>query len=378
MVSTGTQTRLILKGVSCQTETSSQSRSVQTERETVVTDFECQVDIQSNEMLAAADCLSTIRDLEDELTCANEEKTKFKNDFEEMMELNRRMVCTIRTLEQGSGKLLKDIQLIEHDISKCQSLKETSTPRDNLAVCTKKKNVLIYGDEAASNCSNILETMLDKSYHTMGVIRSHAPLKEIAKNIFQWTREFSKTDTVVVCLCIDDNTIFIKKHLRQILALGKYTNLILCCRYKSINRECENNLYFKINQFCNLYVKNNNVSVRIIENKRINYYKYRLSKYSLCQLLALYIGTACHSAMNMVFSTPSYHNDLQMNFEMSDQVRAISIPTNVNVIESSDNANEELLDQIQTNNISGVRGSENSTENHLTFLDQVTAETVSL
>lgn len=80
-----------------------------------------------------------------------------------------------------------------------------------------------------------MQMFIKNSHNITGIVKPYAPLYDLAKNIFSLTLKFTKHDCVVVCLNIEEGMKFTQHNFKEILAVGKVTNLILYCAYGSLS-----------------------------------------------------------------------------------------------------------------------------------------------
>ena len=91
----------------------------------------------------------------------------------------------------------------------------------------RKKKVLVYGDEYASGFSTVLSPILNQSYHVEGLVKSYAPLQELAKNILTFKMDFTTNDFVIVCLTLDVKFKFRNRDFKEIKTLFFVLNINL-------------------------------------------------------------------------------------------------------------------------------------------------------
>ncbi|CAG9759627.1 unnamed protein product [Ceutorhynchus assimilis] len=154
------------------------------------------------------------------------------------------------------------------------------------------RKVLILGDESGKNCSTVLYNQLSGlTYEVSSLIKTNAPLKEIARDIFNLTRDYNHNDSVVVFLHINVNSIHNTSLLNQFFSIGRYTNLIMCFTYN----DCVFNspMYRRIYAHLGDFTTRNNVSIRVIDNFRIGR-GYRHNGSTFGKLLVNYVTKSLH------------------------------------------------------------------------------------
>lgn len=146
--------------------------------------------------------------------------------------------------------------------------------------------ILIFGDKSGLNISSKLTNLLDsRKFIVEGWIKPGASLTVMSKDIFSLSKYFSVNDTVV--LTLDTNVIYNLDivALNTLLAVAKYTNLVLVLKFDVKNSDIT---YRRILHYINNFVSKNNASIRIIQNTGRNFV-YRHTKLSLCKIIANYI-----------------------------------------------------------------------------------------
>lgn len=257
------------------------------------------------------------------------EMTKLVNDLQELRASNRSMLTSIETLCAEKelyinelNNLRKEISCYGFDGSKStdtqdnqrelnggKHVKSSETCEDQEIINeTKlmdkavKKKILVYGDESARNYSVNLKNFLDaRQFDVEGLVLSGAPLGEISKNTFKIASGFGYRDYVIFMLDVNRLSFIKLKEIYNILAVGKFTNLILCCKvdYNIVNMK----VYNELNKVCSLFLDHNlNISVKIICNSRCDR-GYLFGYLSLCKLLASYICTNGLSQSSIVLKS---------------------------------------------------------------------------
>lgn len=248
---------------------------------------------------------------------------KLRNEISELSALNRNMLTSIEALSAENdlyaiqvkklqGEIFQYVQDgvnrysgVPNDKANSTSNKYSGAPNDKansigpypkasklqsqslgIAQATKRK-VLIYGDGSSRNYAINLKKTLDyKMYHVEGIVKSGAPLREISQNIFKVLTSFGHKDYVIVMLDINEMTSFKCNDLSNLLAVGKFTNVIFCYKY---DYDIGRNIFYDFDRNVTHFIEHNiNVSVSVIKNCRFNgMYEYNYS--SLCQLFSSYI-----------------------------------------------------------------------------------------
>lgn len=261
-------------------------------------------------------------------------KTKnqiFKKEVEELNQTLKEMISSIRTLEISNKMYAEEEKLLrmqleglskgvtrpnDGDIGKATAVREVRELQDKYATRNMetratvegqlKNKILIYGDETARGCAATLSTILNGAYCVMGEVRSNMQLSELGRNMFKLCLQYTQNDYVIFCVKIDCFSRIRQVDLREILALGRFTNLIVCFTYESLNyNQKVSQIYKKINTFGSLYIrKNKNISLRFIDNHKNNY-DYRLNRKELCKLFVSYVEKKLNFIRSGLISIPT-------------------------------------------------------------------------
>nr|CAI5820476.1 unnamed protein product [Callosobruchus analis] len=202
----------------------------------------------------------------------NAELVKGKRELEEMIEINRNMISTIRLLEEESQRNnQRDIQQdrstqkvlngkeVREPVNTSQEIinKSSRAPRGKDSVESKK--ILIIGDETARGCASKLKTYVTQPNVIIeGVVKPGIELSYLAESLFENSINFGRNDFIIVAFSTNNvsNSRSLAKALRYILPLGKLTNLVI---------------YFKLNDPKDINIENYvRKSVRDFIEKNIN------------------------------------------------------------------------------------------------------------
>ncbi|CAG9769700.1 unnamed protein product [Ceutorhynchus assimilis] len=224
--------------------------------------------------------LTSIRTLtEDNETCMNDYKKAQKEIFlMRTSNYQRKTVNNAETVSNASTQYDPTMMGVEKI---CKQVKSKCVEsllvrlENNEGHCCKRR-VLVLGDESGRGCASKIRILLNDSEEAVsGIIKSYAPLHEVAKNIFSSTFDYSKNDVVIVCLNVKKSMIDYSV-LKQIFGIGEYTN---------------NFLFKNVSDVLSEFMRRNyNASIRVIENFRMRN-KFRHNIPSLSKLLSLYIKT---------------------------------------------------------------------------------------
>lgn len=255
---------------------------------------------------------------------------KLKDDVNELNALNRNMITTIEVISaekemfatkvkelhsvvsELSPKSLSQYDVLDNTCNNtyinlaCKGKDLATAGRISDSRITKKRKVLVYGDGSARNYSTCLRRIMDTDVFDIGgVVLSGAPLSELSRNIFKSTASFDHNDYVIVMLDLTQMRFLQSNELNSVLAIGRFTNIILC--YKFDYNVGSKRVFSKFND-CFTEFKNRNInnSIQIVQNWRYNS-KYRFNYSSLCKLVASYIYNSSsgdsHSGSGIVLRT---------------------------------------------------------------------------
>lgn len=289
-------------------------------------------------------------DLLDKIDKSREQINKCLNDIDELNELNNNMITSIRTLEAENVAYRNQIKSLQTDIADYREVaylelnsnmekdrviqtnpkqndiddtrmhnnnegfeKENFSPTQDMTrncgnikvrnQCNYKDNhdpvkkssevvkskVLVYGDGSAKNYSLNLKSYLeDKVYMIEGIVKPGADMGEISNSIFNVTLGYSQNDYVIVFLDISYISSISYLALREILAIGKFTNLIFCFKSRGHTN------FKKLDRYLQTFRRNKNLSIKIIKNVCVNH-KFSYGYKSLSKLLASHVNNNLRS-----------------------------------------------------------------------------------
>nr|CAI5817174.1 unnamed protein product [Callosobruchus analis] len=147
-----------------------------------------------------------------------------------------------------------------------------------------RKKILIIGDELAVSIATNLDSALKKSDHDIsGTVKPNADIFEISKVLFQSTRHCGQDDLVIFMFnsCNVSNFKTLRHALKQLLPIGKFTNLLILTRYNShkdkiigrfIEKQIDSYMLLQINvsiSFGELYSISSLVNSNIIRKRHL-------------------------------------------------------------------------------------------------------------
>ena len=284
---TSTQTCSVVKDKSIQTELDRQETSVQTESTKISSSTNQQTQTRSDFI----NLTETNRALEEKLTFLEDQRRGFLTTVDTLTAENECFFNEVSEMKKQIEDLSKDGRGSRNaDVATNKSCQEKIATETGIGKTEfnqiedgHKRKILIVGDESGKNCSTMLYSFLDSSqYKVYGYIMPFASSYEIIDKLVSLTLGYGRADSVIVCLRIKIRTLnpYIT---RKMFALGKMTNLIMCCKYE------ENTMLERVYNYVEKYKhRQNNVSIRLIDNlKRYNGFVH--NSYTLSKLLTLYI-----------------------------------------------------------------------------------------
>lgn len=152
--------------------------------------------------------------------------------------------------------------------------------------CKKLDRILVYGDNSASNCAQMLKNNLDKDcYSVQGWVKPGASLCALADSVFSLTKDYDSNDYVILFIDFNYRKNLIKKSIDKLLSVSKFSNVILCLKY--------NNCYMtdrlrRLLDYINSFSLCRNASIKIIYNVAENG-SYRFKKGELCKIVSEYV-----------------------------------------------------------------------------------------
>lgn len=235
--------------------------------------------------------------------------------MESLLEENNTYATEIRTMKQNVLHYANNTYIAEHGVPK---ITEQTCVKNNVSDCaldnnnrySVKKKVLIMGDDSARHSALMLNSLLDSSlYKVEGFVQPDAPLVELTRSIFNASTRITQDDHAVIFLNFNKYSFFSSVDIKNILALGRFTNLILCCKY-NLNSYKQKAMLDKIRQLLSYH---RNVSVRMIENFKEGH-NYRHAVRPLCRLLSSYIKNRCNQSQIALVSVPCVNQSSETKY----------------------------------------------------------------
>lgn len=295
--------------------------------------------------------------LEEESNIACEIKNKLENDLEDLRNLSKDMISSIKTLENENKFLTDEISglrhalevgdvgrhigdydklpssrraapatAIPHEITSlkkrdfasgadwvlpaernsaiqtepttvegCNSNNVSSTRSSNITSASYQKNneykcmsksgrILVFGDQSCRGWATRFRRNPEmERYEVLGITQPNADLKTLTNTIFNYAKNYSISDCVVISLDIRSITFKSFSNLRALLSIARFTNCIVVIKHHNFDSRC-----FKIYDYISKFNKKNNTSVKIVENYKLGAY-FRHSTSSICSLLGNYV-----------------------------------------------------------------------------------------
>lgn len=163
-----------------------------------------------------------------------------------------------------------------------------------------------YATEIRTMKQNVLQ-YANNTYR--GFVQPDAPLVELTRSIFNASTRITQDDHAVIFLNFNKYSFFSSVDIKNILALGRFTNLILCCKY-NLNSYKQKAMLDKIRQLLSYH---RNVSVRMIENFKEGH-NYRHAVRPLCRLLSSYIKNRCNQSQIALVSVPCVNQSSETKY----------------------------------------------------------------
>lgn len=302
------------------------------------------VDLQSSEMqtdaLSASVSSSVQTDLQISLVgSADDELSSLQSKLNELKNLKESMLTSIETLSVENKWLATEADKLRAELLQWTSGSHASVDRvgslpnagltsdENTQVDINSRDrprVLIFGDVSARGISVNLRNYLDvSSVHIEGVVKTGASLLDISREISVVSLDYTDKDYVIVCLNINNVKEFRSSDFRNILAIGKFSNLIMCYTFDDTYNV---STISKIRNYTSLYLNNRNVSIGLVENNKLHKgLGYRYKRNALCRVLGNYIRDS-RIKSNIVLVSVN-----------------CSTVTNHNIISDNDSSDESIL-----------------------------------
>ncbi|CAG9769895.1 unnamed protein product [Ceutorhynchus assimilis] len=218
IVSVTTQTHFLCLNRSCQTD--DQEDSFSTLASAKDKNQELQHKIFELEELRSSLLISI-----ETLTADNE---YFKG---ELCLLQKEIQMLLDQMSQGAGESLQ-AELTQAHSGEIDATDEALVQNPGQkSQANKPQRILVLGDESGTNITAKLRLLVGDHFRVSGYIEPFAPVSEVSRGIFGMTHDYTFSDFVVVLLHVNYNAVRHASALKQILAIGRYTNLIVCYRY---------------------------------------------------------------------------------------------------------------------------------------------------
>ncbi|CAH2012761.1 unnamed protein product [Acanthoscelides obtectus] len=186
----------------------------------------------------------------------------------------------------------KQLRTTEENVSLYDELFKQSR---NSAKTSKK--LLIVGDQLARNCARVLHnSMKSIGYIVEGIVKPNTEAANITSNIFTQTMDHGQSDYVIIVFSTKNisNHKTLNSFLRNVLPLGKFTNLVILLKSEPVDEALAVLLENKITS----YIKNNpNCSVKFLVVKN----GFRKSP---ANIIRSHVQTSCSTLKRNVLLSP--------------------------------------------------------------------------
>lgn len=215
-----------------------------------------------------------IEELKRKIVSHQKEIVSYQKEIEDLLQMNREMVTTIRIFEEESKRYeTKIYEMKEEHRTKMEEWEEETArrntyvhvqhcnvpeikslednfnqePRD-VKVFQRKKNILVITDDCGKYLYDYLNKYLDCGYRLQVICKPHAKFSNIIDNLDAYLRNFNKLDFVVMLGGINNN--FLRLDEISLLVNKCFnTNLLICSiPFNSVNNT-KTNAIDKINNF---------------------------------------------------------------------------------------------------------------------------------
>lgn len=211
-----------------------------------------------------------------------------------------------------------------------------------------KKKILIVGDQFGKNCSQILYNLLENCEYTIeGIAKTHAGVLKLSENIFSLTRKYASQDFVVIMFNeINVKDIFtLKKFLRIILPISKFTNLLILTE-----SGVETRYRFAITDLIKkFHHQNSNISLNY--SGQLHRKNLRQSKLNACFQIKKIVTDTNKVSLNSNLVSVKIHNVMNVNTVVNNRDNPITINESVESINCNSLETEinETVNITQTN-----------------------------
>lgn len=243
------------------------------------------------------------------LVAAKDINRELQHKIYELEELRSRLLISVETLTVENEYFGKEVRSLQNEIQMIldrDSQKAGDSLQAELAQAYSKadtalvhgvgqkrhprklQRILVLGDESGKNITATLHRIVGDQFKVSGYLKPYASVSEVSRGIFGMTHDYSFSDFVIVFLHVNYNAVRRASALKQILALGKYTNLTVCYRYG--HGMSRNLMYRGVNTVLSNFRIRNNISIRVIDNFEVGF-GYRHNEQTLSQIIYNYITT---------------------------------------------------------------------------------------
>ena len=265
-------------------------------------------------------------DMQEQQNNSTERIKIIENEVQELLSINKSMRTSIETLSVDNECYITELKRLRLEIFRLNDLNTglrnacvpesgrtiiSSKPKPKFepivsisknvstekAASSTRKKILAYGDGSARSIALTLHRFLDVSvFRVEGFVKTSAVLGSLSKDLFCATAHYSQNDHVVLFVDFNINSFFSNLDLKQMFAIGRYTNLIVCCKF--------NPGYFRHKQMLDkvkhVLLFYRNASIRLLENVKVGH-GYSHSTDTLGRLISGYVRNSdCHLGVALV------------------------------------------------------------------------------
>lgn len=249
-----------------------------------------------------------LEDLENELLKTTNELRRQQQEYNELLEINKQMIISIRSLEtenefiseqlkkKGETIIHKEkskIRILENKTIKfptrtfnnnTNDLQERSQEIDNISdeegnevtidvspvvspltpeekITNNKYKILIIGDESVRNLTGYVKSLVGSDYMIEGIAMPHIELEMLSKSIFKFSFNYGVNDLIICSFKTSNvsNHKSLHNSLNNIFPISKFTNIILLSQRslsddKEVERKITNRVYHHNRRNRNMYI----------------------------------------------------------------------------------------------------------------------------
>nr|CAI5837870.1 unnamed protein product [Callosobruchus analis] len=235
------------------------------------TEYKEQLKIQKEKVYSLKNEIISTQNVNDKLT---EKIDDYQNQIEKMSkQINELQKVNVEMLSSEKSTIVHDSANEIDEFSRTEK-DNSDNNTDFLPVqpslvnnISKKRRVLVIGDEFAKNGSSVLHSIISSPDITIeGIVKPGLEFSDLALSLFYHSQQYGKNDYIIIMVSTINisNLKQLNLALRHLLPLSKLTNLFIMSKRSQFDDfRVENYLLKTVNRF---FIKNYNISLRFKPN----------------------------------------------------------------------------------------------------------------